>query len=195
MRFLAAVGGNGGRLAPARWFELASSGRTRSAQASRNYRRRLSRIRAYSIPRAQRALRPRADAYLIGCRAAMAACARRPKLRPTSAENTPFIDASVDLSADRSSEQPVERNAALLGKIHRRASDMVGFAERDARLAHQPIGEVGCRRIAEFGRFAHPAQRAEIRIGDHAGHRGDQTAPSSPAASKTGGLSSCMSFE
>src|SRR3546814_8525644 len=47
------------------------------------------------------------------------------------------------------------------------------LAERQPRLAHQPIGKIGRGRIARRGERAHPVG-AEGQRFDHAGHRGER---------------------
>ena len=66
----------------------------------------------------------------------------------------PLAHARIDRLQIRQ-RQLVERDAAAFGQLHRAARDVVGFAERDVRLADQPVGKVGGGGIAEFGGIAH----------------------------------------
>ena len=63
--------------------------------------------------------------------------------------------------------------ALLLGKRNGPASHVVGVAERQARLAHQPVGEVGGGRVAGSGCSAH-AVGADGHVAHHPGHRGNR---------------------
>ena len=84
-------------------------------------------------------------------------------------------------------------DAQRLGPLHRLAGHMVGLAERQVQLAHQPVGEVGGGGVAGAGGRGHRARRWRFRSATMPVIAASDSSSASKA-SKAGTLSSCMSL-
>ena len=65
-----------------------------------------------------------------------------------------------------------EAAALLLGQAHQRAGDVMGLAEGQPQIAHQPVGEIRRGDEAAVAGLAHGAGIGR-QIADHAGHGGE----------------------